>query len=202
MAPDLRIGMEITSLRRLDYISENLYVEARSDESRVFTIRYGIIDPVPITCRKMHAADVPDAFHMLTDFLSADEHYLASSQAYGDLGLKGLNDALDLFLERPELGFVWMAYDENGVAGICVVCYAISTSMGAVVAKLDDVSVKTDRRGLGIGSELLNQLKEQLRKESVTRIDVAVHLENPQARRFYEKLGFVALNEERLSCLI
>ena len=150
----------------------------------------------------MHAGDVPEAFHMLTDFLSADEHYLASSQAYGDLGLKGLNDALDLFLERPELGFVWMAYDEKGAAGICVVSYAISTSMGSVVAKLDDVSVKTDRRSHGVGSEMLEMLKEQLRAESVTRIDVAVHLENPQARRFYEKLGFVALNEERLSCLI
>ena len=135
----------------------------------------------------MHAADVPDAFHMLSDFLGADEHYLASSQAYGDLGLKGLNDALDLFLERPELGFVWMAFDEKGVAGICVVCYAISTSMGSVVAKLDDVSVKPDRRGKGIGTELLLQLKEQLRKEAVTRIDVAVHLENPQAKSFYEK---------------
>ena len=155
-----------------------------------------------ITCRKMGAADVRDAFQMLSDFLSEDEHYLASSQAYGDLGLKGLNDALDLFLERPELGFVWMAYDEKGVAGICVVCYAISTSMGAVVAKLDDVSVKPDRRGSGIGSEMLNLLKEQLRKEAVTRIDVAVHLQNPEARRFYEKIGFVALNEERLSCLI
>jgi GNAT superfamily N-acetyltransferase len=150
----------------------------------------------------MGAADVRDAFMMLSDFLSADEHYLASSQAYGDLGLKGLNNALDLFLERPELGFVWMAYDENGVAGVCVVCYAISTSMGSVVAKLDDVSVKADRRGAGVGTELLNQLKDQLRREAVTRIDVAVHLENPPARRFYEKAGFVALNEERLSCLI
>lgn len=139
---------------------------------------------------------------MLTDFLGADEHYLASSQAYGDLGMKGLNNSLDLFLERSELGFVWMAYDENGVAGICVVCYAISTSMGSVVAKLDDVSVKEDRRGKGVGSELLEQLKEQLRREAITRIDVAVHLENPSARRFYEKAGFVALNEERLSCLI
>jgi len=155
-----------------------------------------------ITCRKMRAGDVPDAFHMLSDFLSADEHYLASSEAYGDLGLKGLNDALDLFLEHSELGFVWMAYDENGVAGVCVVCYAISTSMGSVVAKLDDVSVKPDRRGKGIGTELLNQLKEQLRKESVTRIDVAVHMQNPEAKSFYEKTGFVALNEERLSCLI
>jgi ribosomal protein S18 acetylase RimI-like enzyme len=74
--------------------------------------------------------------------------------------------------------------------------------MGAVVAKLDDVSVKEDRRGQGTGTALLEQLKEQLRKESVTRIDVGVHLKNPEARRFYEKLGFVALNEERLACVI
>src|SRR5438552_10160558 len=155
-----------------------------------------------INCRKMTAADVADAFAMLRVFLAEDEHYLASSKAYGDRGFQGLNDALDLFLEQSELGFVWMAYDGNGVAGICVVCYAISTSMGAVVAKLDDVSVKPDRRGQGIGTALLQQLKEQLKKEAVTRIDVGVHLENPDARRFYERLGFMALNEERMACVI
>lgn len=155
-----------------------------------------------INCQKMTAADVSDAFALLRVFLSEDEHYLASSKAYGDRGFQGLNDALDLFLEQPELGFVWIAYDDNEVAGVCVICYAISTSMGAVVAKLDDVSVKEDRRGKGIGTALLEQLKDQLRKEAVTRIDVGVHLENPEARRFYENLGFVALNEERLACVI
>ena len=155
-----------------------------------------------ISCRKMTAADVADAFELLRVFLNEDEHYLASSEAYGDRGFRGLNDALDLFLERPELGFVWLAYDGKGVAGVCVVCYAISTSMGAVVVKLDDVSVKADRRGGGIGTALLEQLKEQLRKDRVTRIDVGVHMENPEAKRFYEKLGFVALNEERLACVI
>ncbi|HEX7332263.1 MAG TPA: GNAT family N-acetyltransferase [Pyrinomonadaceae bacterium] len=150
----------------------------------------------------MGAADVADAFHMLSDFLRADEHYLASSEAYGDLGLKGLNDSLDLYLERPELGFVWMAYDEQGVAGVCVVGYGISTAMGSVVAKLDDVFVKPDRRNQAVGSEMLDQLKEQLRREAVTRIDTSVHLQNPQARAFYERMGFVALNEERLSCII
>jgi ribosomal protein S18 acetylase RimI-like enzyme len=95
-----------------------------------------------------------------------------------------------------------MAFDEQGAAGICVVCYAISTSMGSVVVKLDDVSVKPDRRGKGVGTDLLEQLKEQLRKESVTRIDVAVHKDNPSARKFYEKLGFVALNEERMAAVI
>jgi ribosomal protein S18 acetylase RimI-like enzyme len=155
-----------------------------------------------ITCRKMGAADVRDAFEMLTAFLSEDEHYLASSQAYGDQGVRGLNDALDLFLERPELGFVWMAFDDDGVAGTCVVCYAISTSMGAVVVKLDDVSVKPNRRGKGVGTEMLEKLKEQLRKESVARIDVAVHLDNPEAKKFYEKFGFVSLNEERMAAVI
>ena len=150
----------------------------------------------------MRAADVRDAFELLSSFLTADEHYLASSRAYGDQGLRGLNDALDLFLEQPEFGFVWMAYDEGGVAAVCVVCYAISTSLGRVVAKLDDVTVKPDRRGQGVGTEMLEQLKTQLRSQSIGRIDVAVHMENPEAKRFYEKFGFVSLNEERLACVI
>ena len=180
-------------MRRLDY-STGL------SQFRVFLWHHYAVSAV--TCRKMGAADVADAFHMLSDFLRADEHYLASSQAYGDLGLKGLNDSLDLYLERPELGFVWMAYDEQGVAGVCVVGYGISTAMGSVVAKLDDVFVKHDRRDEGVGSEMVSQLKEQLRKEAVTRIDTSVHLQNPQARIFYERMGFVSLNEERLSCII
>ena len=155
-----------------------------------------------ITCRKMIAADVRNAFEMLSAFLTEDEHYLASSAAYGDRGLRGLNDAFYLFLERPELGFVWMAYDDRGLAGICVVCYAISTSLGTVVAKLDDVSVQVDRRGTGVGTAMVEQLKEELRGQSVMRIDVAVHMDNPEAKRFYEKLGFVPLNEERLACVI
>jgi ribosomal protein S18 acetylase RimI-like enzyme len=74
--------------------------------------------------------------------------------------------------------------------------------MGSVVAKLDDVSVKPGRRGEGVGTVLLNELKKQLKQEMVTRIDVGVHQDNAEARRFYERLGFVALNEERLACVI
>ena len=155
-----------------------------------------------ITCRKMTAADVPHAFEMLSAFLTADQHYLESSKAYGDQGIRGMNDALDLFLERPELGFVWLEFDDQKIAGICVVSYAISTSIGAVVAKLDDVFVSPDRRGKGAGTALIECLKDQLRKESVRRIDVAVHVANPEGRRFYERLGFLPLNEERLACLV
>jgi ribosomal protein S18 acetylase RimI-like enzyme len=150
----------------------------------------------------MTPVDVPDAFNMLSVFLAEDEHYLASSKVYGDRGTEGVMDALDLFLTRPELGFVWLAYDDEGVAGLCVICYAISTSLGTLVGKLDDVSVKENRRGQGIGTALIQQLKKELHRHNVMRVDVAVHVDNPEARRFYEKLGFSALNEERLACLI
>jgi len=139
----------------------------------------------------MAADSVSDAFNVLGQFLSEDEHYLASSRVYGDSGRDGLEQALQMFLDRPELGFVWLAYDESGLAAACVICYAISTSLGALAAKLDDVSVKADRRGKGIGTTLLTQLKQQLRAEQVGRIDVAVHVDNPEARRFYERLGFL-----------
>lgn len=155
-----------------------------------------------ITCRKMTPKDLPDAFEMLSAFLTEDEHYLASSRAYGDRGPEAIRNALKLFIDQPELGFVWCAYDEDGIAGVCVISYAISTSIGSVVAKLDDVSVKKNRRGKGLGTTLLEELKIQLNREGVRRIDVGVHIENPEARRFYERLGFVPLNEERLACVI
>jgi len=104
--------------------------------------------------------------------------------------------------ERPELGFVWMVRRGAEVVGCCVVCFAISTSRGTLVAKLDDVNVRPGLEGQGIGSAMLASLKDELRRAGATRIDTATHFDNPGARRFYERHGFASLREERLSCLL
>ena len=85
-------------------------------------------------------------------FLADDAHYRASAAAYGDGGRDALARALDLFLARPEIGFVWLAYADDveratQAVGACVVCRAISTSRGTLVAKLDDVTVHRDVAG-------------------------------------------------------
>ena len=107
-----------------------------------------------------------------------------------------------MFIDHPELGFVWMARDARQVVGCCVVCYAISTSRGGLVAKLDDVNVKPGLEGRGIGSAMIDALKIELRACGVSRIDTATHFDNPGARRFYERHGFASLREERMSCLL
>jgi GNAT superfamily N-acetyltransferase len=150
----------------------------------------------------MRAPDLPLAEELFLAFLASDPHYLDVASVYGDGGPKALRSALEMFVDHPELGFVWVARGDGAVVGCCVVCFAISTSRGGLVAKLDDVNVRPGLEGRGIGTAMLAALKDELRRVGVTRIDTATHLDNPGARRFYQRHGFESLREERMSCLL
>ena len=159
-----------------------------------------------VTCAAMTGVMRDEALALLALFLQGDSHYLASSAAYGDGGRDALARSLDLFLARPELGFVWLAFaEENGAraaVGACVVSHAISTSRGTLVAKLDDVTIARGWQGRGVGSAMLAALCDDLRAHGITRIDTACHRDNIGAWRFYERLGFRSLDEVRISLLL
>lgn len=161
---------------------------------------------VALECAAMTRATMPDAQALLGRFLGADVHYRASAAAYGDGGAPALANALELFLARPELGFVWLAHariaDARTAVGACVACRAISTSRGAVVAKLDDVTVHPDWLSRGVGGRMLAALLTRLRAEGIARVDSGCHRDNTGAWRFYERLGFVALDEERIALVL
>ena len=154
----------------------------------------------------MTAATAQDARELLGAFLTDDEHYRASASVYGDGGGQALDRAIELFLSRPEIGFVWLAFTQEGgrdiAVGACVVCRAISTSRGTLVAKLDDVTVHPGYRSRGVGHAMLLALGDEARAEGMTRIDCGCHRDNAGAWRFYEGLGFRPLDEERLALLI
>ena len=159
-----------------------------------------------VACAPMTAATKAEARALLGAFLGADAHYLASAAIYGDGGAEALDRALELFLARPELGFVWLAFARDGeqrvAVGACVVCRAISTSRGGIVAKLDDVTIEPGWQGRGVGGAMLEALAAHLRAEGASRIDTACHRDNAGAWRFYERLGFRSLDEERIARLL
>jgi GNAT superfamily N-acetyltransferase len=155
-----------------------------------------------VHCRKMTAADRPAAERLLKAFFAEDEFYLESSGAYGDAGAPPIGQALDMFTARPELGFVWLAFRGAEAVGMCIICYAISTSLGAVVGKLDDVFIAEGARGQGVGSSMLKALGAELKAANVLRIDSAVHVRNTEAARFYARAGFKPLHEERIALLL
>ena len=163
-------------------------------------------EDVRIDCAPMTAATRAEAEAILGSFLRGDDHYLASSAIYGDGGAPALARALDLFLAHPEVGFVWLARASSdgtpATVGACVVCHAISTSRGTLVAKLDDVTIRDGWQGRGVGGAMLAALATHLKARGFTRIDSACHRANAGAWRFYERLGFRPLDEERITLLI
>ena len=156
----------------------------------------------------MTAATRGDARALLGAFLGDDEHYRASAAVYGDGGAAALERALDLFLARPEIGFVWLAQVQRrrsvaDAVGACVVCRAISTSCGSVVAKLDDVTSTPDWRGRGVGQRNARRADAiTCAREGIARIDCGCHRDNAGAWRFYERMGFRPLDEERIAVLL
>lgn len=161
-------------------------------------------------CARMTTATRGEAQRLLGSFLATDAHYRSSASVYGDGGTAALERALDLFLVRPEIGFVWLALADADAdvspgpraVGACVVCRAISTSRGTLVAKLDDVTIAEDWQGRGVGARMLTALAEHLRAEGMSRVDCGCHRSNEGAWRFYARLGFRPLDEERLAWLL
>lgn len=155
-----------------------------------------------LSCARMEARTAPAALRLLSGFLAGDPHYLASSRVYGDGGVAAVEAAIALFLARPEIGFVWLGSSGDEAVAAAVACFAISTSRGALVVKLDDVTVAPAWQGRGVGAAFLGALVTHLRGLGVTRIDCGCHRDNRGAWRFYERLGFRPLDEERIALLI
>lgn len=85
-------------------------------------------------------------------------------------------------------------------AGAAVIGLAVLLSRppsgfaGAVprrVVEVDNLVVCAGSRGCGIGKRLLDASLEWSRRQGATHFEVAVHAFNREARRFYERFGFV-----------
>lgn len=60
------------------------------------------------------------------------------------------------------------------------------------VIELDNLAVRGDRRSQGIGEHLLRAMVAWSRAQGASHIEVGVHAFNRDARRFYERFGFVS----------
>jgi GNAT superfamily N-acetyltransferase len=115
--------------------------------------------PSVIECRTMTGPERVDAYTLMRQFRSDEA---------------ALGDALALFVDRPDYGFVWLAY-ADGIPVACVsASFGISTETGGLFAELRDLWVVPERRRQGIGSALLATLHGRLDQLGVTLIDAPV----------------------------
>jgi GNAT superfamily N-acetyltransferase len=158
--------------------------------------------------RRMISSDRTDVFALLRDYFTSDPYYADSSSAYRgreasrEIVEASLAEGIALFIDRPDYGFMWLAFEDGRIAGCAAVGYAISLSLGRVVASLDLLAVAPASRRHGIGAELVESLVAELEGADIGRLDVAVHERNDGARQFLAGLGFEPLHEERMSLIL
>jgi len=100
-----------------------------------------------------------------------------------------VGDALALFVDRPDYGFVWLAYDDGIPAGCVSAAFAISTETGGLVGAIRDLYVVADRRRRGIGSAMLATLHGRLDQLGVNRVEAAIP-NDPALRAFFSARGY------------
>lgn len=104
----------------------------------------------------------------------------------------------DGFGEQPLFHVFVAETDSNSnnkeIVGIAFYYYRYSTWKGKII-HLEDLVVKQDRRGEGIGYALYSEIMKQAQRDNVKRIDWNVLDWNTPAIDFYEKTGAKVLKE-------
>ena len=97
---------------------------------------------------------------------------------------------LKLILENPALGRLFVLRDKEKVLGMANALITVSTAEGARVLLLEDVIVRAEHRGNGLGQRLVGHVLAWAKAQGLTPVTLLADKENAAALDFYRKLGF------------
>ena len=98
---------------------------------------------------------------------------------------------------HPDRGAILVARMGGEVVGIAVMPFTWTVEHGGQVAWLDELYVRPDRRGAGIGTKLLKVAIAAARSEGLRALDLEVDAEHARVVPLYLRHGFRALSRER-----
>lgn len=121
-----------------------------------------------------------DALGSAREFPVVDEAY---ERAFADIDADPRN-------------YVIVADDAGEVVGCMQITYIPGLGRhGAERSLIEAVRVRSDRRGQGLGGELMTWAVEQARKRGCALVQLTSDKSRADAHRFYRRLGFVASHE-------
>jgi len=97
---------------------------------------------------------------------------------------------LRLILEQPSRGRIFVYRWNDTIVGMVNLLFTISTAEGGFVVLLEDVIVRVDYRGRGVGAQLLQHAIEYAKKKEFLRMTLLTDRINAEGHAFFAKLGF------------
>jgi GNAT superfamily N-acetyltransferase len=135
-----------------------------------------------IRVREARAADVGAMVDLLSLLFKQEADFVPSPAKQ--------RRALELILAQPSMGQLFVLTRANKVLGMVSLLFTISTAEGGKAAWLEDLVVRVDHRGRGVGTRLLRAAVDWARKQGVTRITLLTDADNTGARGLYLRHGF------------
>jgi GNAT superfamily N-acetyltransferase len=123
---------------------------------------------------------------------------LFSLEADFDFDAEKVARGLELFLSDTTNRNIFVAENEGSILGMCSAQLLVSTAQGTPSGWIEDVVLREEARGQGLGPQLLEQLEKWCLERGATRLQVLCCTENQPAMAFYPKLGF---ESTQLVCL-
>lgn len=83
---------------------------------------------------------------------------------------------------------------ENRVIGMLTMQRLISSAEGSYVGQIEDLVVEEEYRKMGVGSRLINKMRNRAQEYGYKRIQLAADIDNGNALEFYTKRGLKKTN--------
>ncbi|MDC0151956.1 GNAT family N-acetyltransferase [Deltaproteobacteria bacterium] len=137
--------------------------------------------------RQAEEEDVPEILELikaLAEFENLSKEVVATEELL-KITLFGINSPAE----------VQIAYDKNNTLGFALYFRSFSTFLGRPGIYLEDLYVRENARGKGVGEALLRRLAQRTREIGGGRLEWAVLNWNEPAIGFYQKMGAAPLDE-------
>ena len=136
-----------------------------------------------IKIREMAESDRDNVLEMMREFYSSPAVFTDGS---GEIFLKDIDNCVN---DNPYVeGYIFEG--ESNILGYAMIAKSFSTEFGKQCIWIEDLYIKDQYRGLGIGKKFMEFVTEKY-TDCIYRLEVEE--ENERAVRLYEKSGFTVL---------
>ena len=137
-----------------------------------------------ITVRPARISDLPVLVDLLCQLFSIETDFEVRPDRHGR-GLRLLMGAA-----RSGRAYVAVAERQKEVVGMATVQAVVSTAEGAPSGWIEDVIVRKDLRGWGIGTSLMAAIAQWAQAKGIARLQLLADHRNRLALTFYSQLHF------------